>query len=274
VEGDDPVAKVSHRYWDDMWLTDTLPTPLDFSSGVRVKPVSRHIRDFVVAHIRPLGLAPAVIEVGCGGSVWLPYFRKDLGWQAAGLDYSLRGCTLARRVLDRAGVDVPVHYCDLFAPLPDLVQAFDAVVSFGVVEHFVPTSRVVEALAKFIRPGGVVVTIVPNLVGWLGALQKRLNRSIYEMHVPLTAASLAQAHAEAGLEVLEARYVSTMDFYVAIEGGNTGEARFGARSALKAMRLLSKVLWLAENLSCPVPTTKSLSPYIGCVARRPNLSPG
>jgi SAM-dependent methyltransferase len=270
VEGDDPAAKVSRRYWDDMWLTDALPAPLDFSSGVLVKPVSRHIRDFVVAHVEPLGPAPAVVEIGCGGSVWLPYFRKVRGWRAAGVDYSPRGCALARRVLDRASVDVPVHCCDLFAPLPELIDVFDAVWSFGVVEHFVPTSRVIGALAQFIRPGGVVVTIVPNLVGWLGALQKRLNRSIYEMHVPLTPESLAQAHAEAGLEVLEARYVSTMDFYVAIEGGRAGEALFGARVALKAMRFLSKVLWLAENLSCPVPSTARLSPYVGCVARRPS----
>jgi SAM-dependent methyltransferase len=270
VKDDDPVAKVSHRYWDDMWLTDALPTPLDFSPGVSVKPVSRHLRDFVVAHVEPLGVAPAVLEVGCGGSVWLPYFRKVLGWRAAGVDYSLRGCALARRVLDHAGVDVPVHYCDLFAPLPDLVQAFDVVVSFGVVEHFVPTSRVIGALAQFIRPGGVVVTIVPNLVGWLGVLQKRLNRSIYDLHVPLTPTLLAQAHGDAGLEVLEATYVSTMDFYVANEGRTKGEALFGARVALKAMRFLSKVLWLAENLSCPVPTTARLSPYVGCAARRPN----
>ena len=72
--------KVPHRYWDDMWLTDALPTPLDFSLGVRVKPVSRHIRDFVVEHLGP---APAVVEVGCGGSVWLPYFRqvqRCCGW--------------------------------------------------------------------------------------------------------------------------------------------------------------------------------------------------
>src|SRR2546421_8100695 len=59
--------KVPHRYWDDMWLTDALPTPLDFSPGIRVKPVSRHIRDFVAAHIEHLGPAPAVVEVGCGG---------------------------------------------------------------------------------------------------------------------------------------------------------------------------------------------------------------
>ena len=269
MEGKDPVAKVPRRYWDDMWLTDALPAPLDFSSGVRVKPVSRHIRDFVVAHVGHLGPAPTVVEVGCGGSVWLPYFRKVLGWRAAGVDYSPRGCALARRVLDRAGVDAPVHCCDLFAPLPELIEAFDAVVSFGVAEHFVPTSRVIGALARFIRPGGIVVTMVPNLTGWLGALQKRLNRSIYELHVPLTPASLAQAHADAGLEVLEAGYVSTADFYVAIADGKTDEAQLGPRLALKGMRLLSKVLWLAENLSCPVPSTARLSPYVGCAARRP-----
>ena len=53
--------------------------------------------------------------------------------------------------------------------------------------------------------------MVPNMTGWLGALQKRLNRPIYELHVPLTPASLAQAHADAGLDVLEACYVSTAD---------------------------------------------------------------
>ena len=268
MAGEDPLAKVPHRYWDDMWLTDALPTPLDFSSGVGIKPVSRHIRDFIVPPIESLGPAPAVVEVGCGGSVWLPYFRKELGWRAAGVDYSPRGCALARRVLDRAGVDAPVHCCDLFAPLPELIGAFDAVVSFGVAEHFLPTSRVVGSLAKFIHPGGIVVTMVPNMVGWLGALQKRLDRSIYELHVPLTPASLAQAHEEAGLEVLEAAYVSTADFYVGIAGDKTDHARVGPRLALKAMRLVSKVLWLAENLSLPVSSTARLAPYVGCVARR------
>ncbi len=269
MEAKDPLAKVPPRYWDDMWLTDALPTPLDFSSSARVKPVSRHIRDFVIPHIERLGPAPAVVEVGCGGSVWLPYFRKVLGWRAAGVDYSPRGCALARRVLNRAGVDVPIHCCDLFAPLPELIEAFDAVVSFGVVEHFVPTSHVISAMARFIRPGGVVVTMVPNMVGWLGALQKQLNRSIYEQHVPLSPALLADAHADAGLEVFESRYVSTADFYVGIEGG-TEVAPLAARVAFKTMRSLSKVLWLAENLSCPVPSTARLSPYVGCVARRPS----
>jgi SAM-dependent methyltransferase len=269
VEEKDSQAKVPHRYWDDMWLTDALPTPLDFSSGVGVKPVSRHIRDFVVAHLERLGAAPAVVEVGCGGSIWLPYFHKSLGWRVAGVDYSPRGCALARRVLDRSGVDVAIYCCDLFAPFPELVEAFDGVVSFGVAEHFTPTSRVIGALTRFIRPGGIVVTMVPNMVGWLGALQKRLNRPIYELHVPLTPEQLAGAHADAGLEVLEASYVSTADFYVNIRGDKTDEAVLGAHLALKAMRLLSKVLWLAENLSFPVRPTARLSPYVGCAARKP-----
>ena len=261
--------KVPHRYWDDMWLTDVLPTPLDFSLGVRVKPVSRHIRDFVVAHIEHLGPAPAVVEVGCGGSVWLPYFRQVLGWRVAGVDYSPRGCALARRVLERSGVDVPVHCCDLFAPLPELVEAFDAVVSFGVVEHFLPTSRVIGALARFIRPGGVVVTMVPNMTGWLGALQKRLNRAIYELHVPLTPASLAQTPRRRGTRSTRS---SCFDrgFLCGIEGDKDEALSSAPGSRFKAMRFLSKQLWLAENLSCPVPSTKRLSPYVGCAARRPS----
>src|SRR5438105_3266212 len=111
--------KVPHRYWDDMWLTDALPKPLDFSPGIRVKPVSRHIRDFVVAHIEHLGRAPAVVEVGCGGSVWLPYFRQVLGWRAAGVDYSARRSVLARRGLEPDCVDFPVACFVLVGSQPE-----------------------------------------------------------------------------------------------------------------------------------------------------------
>lgn len=263
----DQASKVPNAYWDDMWTTDALPTPLNFAPGIGVKPVPRHIRDFVVSNVRRVGATPTVLEVGCAGSVWLPYFQKDLKWRAAGVDYSERGCALARRVLDRSGADVPIYCCDLFAPLPRLVCAFDAVVSFGLAEHFLPTRQVIEALANFVRPGGVVITMVPNMAGWIGDLQKHLDRAIYEMHVPLTPGALGDAHADAGLEVLEARYVSTADFYVAIAPKKPFAAPL-ARVGLKGMRLFSKALWLVENLTAWAPHSASLSPYVGCAARK------
>jgi SAM-dependent methyltransferase len=155
----------------------------------------------------------------------------------------------------------------LFAPLPELVCAFDAVVSFGLVEHFLPTQQVIEALANFVKPGGIVVTVVPNIAGWLGSLQKRLDKVIYEMHVPLTPEALASAHADAGLQVLEARHVSTADFYVAIGPSKPPAAPF-ARMGLIAMRLLSKGFWLFENVTGWGPHSASLSPYVGCAARK------
>ena len=33
--------------------------------------------------------------------------------------------------------------------------------------------------------------------------------------------------------------------------------------------LATGMVWLAENLSCPVPSTARLSPYVGCAARKP-----
>ena len=76
-------------------------------------------------------------------------------------------------------------------------------------------------------------------------------------HAPLTPRSLAQAHAEAGLEVLRSSLLFNDAPHVAIEGDGTGEALLGARVArFKATALLaSGALWLAENLSCPVPST-------------------
>jgi PST family polysaccharide transporter len=87
-----------------------------------------------------------------------------------------------------------------------LKESFDILTSFGVVEHFTDTAHCLEACSRFLRPGGVMMTVIPNLAGLNGAGTRFFSPETYAIHVPMSAKALRQAHEKAGLEVLECRY--------------------------------------------------------------------
>ena len=77
-----------------------------------------------------------LLEVGCGNSIWLPYFAKQFGFLVSGLDYSEEGCRTSREMLAEAGVRGMIRCADVFARPDDMRNRYDVIVSVGVVEHF------------------------------------------------------------------------------------------------------------------------------------------
>jgi 2-polyprenyl-3-methyl-5-hydroxy-6-metoxy-1,4-benzoquinol methylase len=53
-----------------------------------------------------------------------------------------------------------------------MVSAFDVVISFGLVEHFEDTDACLKAINKFLAPKGLLITFIPNMVGFTGFLTK------------------------------------------------------------------------------------------------------
>ncbi|MDT8287716.1 MAG: methyltransferase domain-containing protein, partial [Elusimicrobiales bacterium] len=197
-------------------------------------------------------------------------FSKEFGFRVAGLDYSPAGCGLAREVLKSAGVEGDIICADLFTPPERLEGGFDAVVSFGVVEHFDDTAACVKAMAAFIKPGGVLVTSVPNLTGWIGVLQKLVNRPVYDIHRVILPEGLREAHEAAGLEVLECGYFVSTDFGVNnLTGIRTGTPSWLLkRILLSLLARVSRTVWLLEETIGELPAGRPFSPYIFCAARR------
>lgn len=132
----------------------------------------------------------------------------------SGIDYSEKGCELARQNLELAGVSGDIYCSDLFCPPAELLGQFDVVVSFGLVEHFVETDRCVAALSRFVRPGGMLLTTSPNLAGAVGLLQRILGRDIYDKHRPLDRRMLLAAHGPSHLNVLDCDYLFFVNFGV------------------------------------------------------------
>jgi len=205
-----------------------------------------------------------LLELGCGGSAYLPYFAQQFGYEVYGLDYSERGCELARRMCDAYGVSPRIICADFFNAPAEWLGSFDVVTSFGVVEHFTDTANTVRMFAKFLRPGGILLTIVPNMEGMIGWGQKMLSREVFDKHEVITRERLQKAHQEAGLSVIENDYFLFANFGVINPGDNPSIPKKVAFGMLKAT---TGFVWMLESFLGSMPPNRYTSPYILCVAR-------
>jgi 2-polyprenyl-3-methyl-5-hydroxy-6-metoxy-1,4-benzoquinol methylase len=258
--------KAGKAYWDALWRDAPPPVPIDARAPGLANTINRRFHEvFLEAFGGRDVRGQALLEIGCARSPWLPYFAQEFGFRVSGLDYSEIGCRQEEDVLRRAGVEGRVICADLFDPPADLRGSFDAVVSFGLVEHFDRTAEAVAACADFLRPGGVIVTSTPNLKGLLGALQRRIDRAIYDIHVPLDAAGLARAHEAAGLRVRSARMLLPLN--LGVLNMSARRPALAWKFVAKAAELATKAVWAVDRLR-PLPETPYFAPYAVCVAEK------
>ncbi|HXQ52391.1 MAG TPA: class I SAM-dependent methyltransferase [Stellaceae bacterium] len=111
-----------------------------------------------------------VLESGCGLGRYVRYLN-DRGFPCVGLEY--RGETV--RAIKDVWPDLAVVQGDVsLSPFPD--GTFDAVISLGVVEHFVDgPGQALREMQRVLKPGGKAIITVPCLntvrrakrrVGW------------------------------------------------------------------------------------------------------------
>jgi 2-polyprenyl-3-methyl-5-hydroxy-6-metoxy-1,4-benzoquinol methylase len=264
-----PSDKAGRSYWDHVWEGQEIPPA--FSPGRK----TRHNyadQAFHEAFARLFAgtdqSGKRLLEIGAARSAWLPYFAKAFGFSVTGIDYSALGCAQARAVLAKAGVDGEVVLADFFAPPDEMLAAFDVVISFGVIEHFDDTAATVAALSRFLRPGGLMITIVPNLSGVGGVLQKRLCRAIYDVHMRLDRRSLRAAHEASGLSVRACRYFIGGGFTTMNMSCRSGSRHYWAFSRIPTT--LAMPFLLLERLNVRVRPNRLTSPYLICLAQRPS----
>jgi len=187
------------EYWDAVWTATPPPKPIaPRGAGVR-HYADRRFHEYFRSII-PQG--PDLLEVGCARSAWLPYFAQEFDATIAGLDYSELGCEMERALLRRHGLRGEIVCADMFSPPTRFAGHFDVVVSFGVIEHFADTANALTALARYLKPGGLLLTVIPNMTGLVGWIEKSLNPAVYGIHVPLGRSALADAQEGAGLRTI------------------------------------------------------------------------
>lgn len=237
--------KAGQKFWNDSWAGSAVTPAVDPTDTRLANWVNRRFhRLFLRLFDKSQASGMRLLEIGCAKSAWLPYFAKEFGFRVCGIDYSPIGARMARDVLQVNGVDAEIVCADLFSPPQQMLGAFDVVVSFGVAEHFEDTTAYLIAASQFLKPGGTLVTSIPNMVGWIDALQKAINKPVYDIHELLDPAVLMEAHALAGLDVLQCDYFLFTSFGVS---SLTGVSMSTASSFLKkvCVAILGRVSMLA-----------------------------
>lgn len=154
------------------------------------------------------GERPArVLEIGCANSIWLPFLAREARADVVGVDFSERGCDLARQNLAAEGYAGSIVCADFFEYRQRAPQLFDLVMSFGLVEHFEDVPSVLRSMRALLRPGGVLFASVPNLGGLYGRMQALIDADVLRQHLVLGALELEAHGREAGLVDLETGYV-------------------------------------------------------------------
>ena len=264
--------KAGEEYWTQFWKNFNLPSPMNIhSSNVNEFP-NRLLHKLFSKSFEGIKTSDSkILEIGCGNSVFLTYFKKEFGFDVYGLDYSEFGCKQTEKILERDQVKGEIILGDAFNPPSELIEKFDVVCSFGVVEHFEDTAATLKAFAKFLKPGGILITSIPNMKGATGLLHKLMNRPVYDIHVPLDKQDMRLAISKAGLSEIVNEYFLAISFAITLEGKDGKPIPYFKLKKLfvKTIRYSSKIIWLLENAIHPIPAGKYLSGGIFTAAKKP-----
>lgn len=263
----DTDRKTTTDYWDENWRRASKNNSDESGPKEHDSYYWRRMHSIFTNSFETLDTANcSLIEVGAGASDWLPYLHHRFGFGVAGLDYSEVGCQAARENLLSTSTPGFIHRGDMFAPPLELRERFDVAVSLGLVEHFENTTAAVSACANFVKPGGLVFTLIPNMNGLYGALYKLFNRKVYDIHVPITLKELIRAHRDAGLNVFLHEHILGVPGVI---DQQRIEPVFVRRALRKLVFQFSRVAWALEEKGWGVPENPFSSPYMVCVARKP-----
>ena len=266
IQGD----KAGKDHWNTNWADTPIPPAIDPDDQSAGNYVVRNYHALFNGLFAGTGHGKKLLEIGCARSVWLPYFAKYYGFNVSGIDYSELGCQQAIAALKQESVTGNVVCCDFHSPPASFMNQFDVVISFGVVEHYTDTKECIESISRYIKPGGRLITVIPNMTWIMGLLQKYLDISVYRMHVPLSARRLKKAHEKCGLKVESCKYFMFANFGVL----NTSRIKYsGLVSRLKIKIALnlsrtSRLIGTTEDRTFHLPAMFFLSPYIVCICRK------
>jgi 2-polyprenyl-3-methyl-5-hydroxy-6-metoxy-1,4-benzoquinol methylase len=264
--------KAGESYWTHFWQQLPFPAPINVSRKVAGSYVHRKLDEhfnFVFSNLNPPELD--LLEIGCGNSAYLSFFHHRYGFRVHGIDYSSYGCQRTREILKRDEVVGNIMHGDLFEPPQELLGRFDVVCSFGVAEHFENTSGVIQRMSDFVKPGGLLITTIPNLSGPTGLIQKYFNRPVYDIHRVMNLGDLKQHIQKAGLEIVLASRFVPISFGVTLEEIDGKQVRYKGlkRFLLKGLQVIEKIMCRVDDHLIALPKTDFWCAGFIVTARKP-----
>ena len=105
-----------------------------------------------------------VLDIGCGIGKWVLYLLEN-GVDCIGVDSSEIAVEKAKQII-RDYTQETIIFKNQATDLPFERNQFDAIISFGLLEHFPNHEDVLKYWTEFLRPGGKIIISVPNGLRW------------------------------------------------------------------------------------------------------------
>lgn len=151
-------SAIAHEWWD--------PTgkfaPLHKFNPVRLK----YVRETAARHfdrdggaLRPFaGLS--LLDIGCGGGLLAEPMAR-LGFAVTGADAAENNVKTAAAHAAESGLDI-TYRAGTAEAMAEEGQAFDVVLNMEVVEHVADLRAYLDACAKLVKPGGIMIVATMN----------------------------------------------------------------------------------------------------------------
>ena len=161
------------QYYEDKIRRKDFTCARPKRGGANLDPYFLHRRDEIISAVP--GSALTVLDIGCGGGM-LGKALKELheGRRVVGIELNVEAAAYARKYLDS------VYQADVESFDPPFSEGeFDCIVFADILEHLKNPWTLVKEYAQFLKPGGKVVTSIPN-VRYLGILRDLIQLGQWE----------------------------------------------------------------------------------------------
>lgn len=122
-----------------------------------------------------------ILEIGCVPGLYLAYIAKTFGYFPEGIDYIKGGTEVTKKTLKNFGLYKSVIYEHDFTDW-ETDKRYDLVCSFGFVEHFYETDKIILKHLDLLKIGGKLIIEFPNFNYGQKIMHNFLDKNNFERH--------------------------------------------------------------------------------------------